>query len=77
MPTVPAIALLEIRNELDTGEVHRRSLLRRLVEGMEVERERARLWYTFPLSQVGGLSLVPLEECCTYHPLSLRLSLAS
>ena len=44
MPTVLEVALLEIRNELDTGDVHARSALRRLVEGLEAKRERARLW---------------------------------
>jgi len=58
---VPAVALLEIRNELNGGEVHARSLLRRLVERIEAKRERARLWYTFPLPQVAGPYSVPLE----------------
>ena len=35
---------------------------RQFVSNVEVGRKRGRLWYTFPLSQVAGLYLVPLEE---------------
>lgn len=39
----------------------RRRVLRQFVTNVEVGRKRGRLWYTFPLSQVRGLYLVPLE----------------
>lgn len=45
------------------GEVAaRRRVLRQFVTKVEVGRRRGRLSYTFPLSQVGRLYLVPLEE---------------
>ena len=67
---------------LHEGDVAgRRRVLRHFVTNVEVGRKRGRLWYTFPLSQVSGLYLVPLEgfeppthclEGSCSHPLSYR-----
>ena len=44
------VALSQMREELHTGGVQRkRDVLRSFVDRIEAERERARLWYTFPL----------------------------
>ena len=47
---VMTVALSKMREELGTGDVQRkRGVLKRFVDRIEAERERARLWYTFPL----------------------------
>ena len=57
------LSILEQMAEgVQEGEVAaRRRVLRQFVTNVEVGRKRGRLSYTFPLSQVGGLYLVPLE----------------
>lgn len=54
--------LEEMAQGVREGDVAgRRRVLRHFVTNVEVGRKRGRLWYTFPLSQVSGLYLVPLE----------------
>ncbi len=47
---VMKVALSKMREELDIGDVQtKRNVLRSFIDRIEAERERARLWYTFPL----------------------------
>ena len=51
-------ALAQMRDDLTTGELaDRRAVLGRFVHRIEAHRERATLWYTFPLA------MGPLYEC--------------
>ena len=47
---VMTVAVSQMREELDTGDVQtKRNVLRSFIDRIEAERDRARLWYTFPL----------------------------
>jgi len=61
---VMTVALSKMREELGTGDVQRkRGVLKRFVDRIEAERERARLWYTFPLlGQRVFYSMPPAER---------------
>jgi DNA invertase Pin-like site-specific DNA recombinase len=57
-------ALSKMREELGAGDVQtKRGVLKRFVDRIEAERERARLWYTFPLlGQRVFYSMPPAER---------------
>ena len=60
---VMTVALSQMREELHTGGVQRkRGVLRSFVDRIEAERERARLWYTFPLLQQRVFYSMPPAE---------------
>ena len=57
------VALSKMRAALDTGDVQtKRNVLRSFIERIEAERERARLWYTFPLLRQRVLYSMPPAE---------------
>lgn len=60
---VMKVALSKMREELDTGDVQaKRNVLRSFIDRVEAERERARLWYTFPLLQQRVFYSMPPAE---------------
>ena len=60
---VMTVALSQMREELHPGGVQRkRDVLRSFVDRIEAERERARLWYTFPLLQQRVFYSMPPAE---------------
>jgi hypothetical protein len=67
------VALSQMREELHTGGVQRkRDVLRSFVDRIEAERERARLWYTFPLLQQRVFYSMPPGEYLLKGPVVLR-----
>lgn len=60
---VMTVALSRMREELDTGDVQtKRNVLKSFINRIEAERERARLWYTFPLLGEWVLYYMPPAE---------------
>ena len=54
--------LEEMASGVQEGDVAaRRTVLGQFVSNVEVGRKRGKLWYTFPLSRISNLYLVPLE----------------
>jgi len=70
---VMTVVLSKMREELHTGDVQRkRGVLKRFVDRIEAERERARLWYTFPLLGQRVFYSMPPGEYLLKGPVGLR-----
>lgn len=75
---VMKVALSKMREELNTGDVQaKRNVLRSFIDRIDAERERARLWYTFPLLGQRVFYSMPPGEYLLKGPVVLRRDRAS